>query len=120
MLALAALAACAPEVVHRPARLSAGPPGRTFISERAVTAPLNWVYSTNVPAGVEFLELGVIREGHVMKPTNRVMTVESANNHEAYPVVDRGRLVGFYLPFERAFAPIVPPIEFPLKELSRP
>ena len=115
-----ALAACAPEVVRHPAQLAAGPSGHRFVSERAVTAPVNWSYHTEVPAGVEFVELGTIGEGRVLKPLNRVITVESANVHEAYPVVDQGRLVGFYLPYEHAFSPIHPAPEFPLKEQGRP
>jgi hypothetical protein len=40
---------------------------------------------------------------------NDVFTIEGAHIHEAYLVVDAGdQLVGFYLPAEQAFSPMMP------------
>ena len=35
--------------------------------------------------------------------------------HEAYPVERDGRLVGFYLPVERAFSPLSRPVDLSLQ-----
>jgi hypothetical protein len=51
------------------------------------------------------MNVGRTSEGDVYKPVGRVFTVEGAHIHEAYLVLVGNRLVGFYLPVERAFAP---------------
>jgi predicted acetyltransferase len=48
---------------------------------------------------------GRSQEGQVYKPVDGVFTVEGAQVHEAHLVLEGDRLVGFYLPVERAFSP---------------
>ena len=63
-------------------------------------------YERLIPAKTEFIEVGRLREGTVLRPTRHVLTVEGAHVHEAYLVVSDDMIVGFYLPVERAFAPL--------------
>lgn len=63
-------------------------------------------YGRLIPAKTEFIEVGRLREGTVLRPTRHVLTVEGAHVHEAYLVVSDDIVVGFYLPVERAFSPL--------------
>lgn len=117
VLAAAALSACAPEVVRQSADLvpSAASP-RRLETTRSTEVQLGTGYSRTIAAGTTLAEAGAIPQGRVLRPTNTIFSVEGAHVHEAYAVVQGGRLVGFYLPFERAFSPLPSPVEFPLKE----
>ena len=46
-----------------------------------------------------------------------VFTIEGANMHEAYLVLREGRVVGFYLPGERAFSALEPPAPMTYKTI---
>ena len=50
--------------------------------------------------------MGRSREGEIFRPVDRVFTVEGAQIHEAYLVLNGERIVGFYLPVERAFSAV--------------
>jgi len=63
-------------------------------------------YERLIPAKTEFIEVGRLKEGIVLRPSRYVLTVEGAHVHEAYLVVSDDTLVGFYLPVERAFSPL--------------
>ena len=111
------LAGCAAEVVRQPAQLSPAPAsGIRFINEKPASVNLDTGYSRTIAAGTEFIELGRIAQGRILKPTRATITVEGAHVHEAYPVVEGGRIVGFYLPVERAFSGLATTVDFPLKE----
>lgn len=58
---------------------------------------------------------GTINEGEVYKPRDQVLTVECSNVFEAYIVVSKDSLVGFYLPVEGEFVSISDKIELPSK-----
>jgi hypothetical protein len=47
-----------------------------------------------------------------------VFTIEGANTHEANLVVRDNRIVGFYLPAERAFAPLEPATRISYKTVN--
>lgn len=105
------LSACAPEVVRRESALS---PASANAAHYTVVAPvsvrLDSGYNRTLAAGTRFVEAGTIAEGRVLKPVNTVFTVEGTHQHEAYLVERSGRLVGFYLPVERAFSPLSSPV----------
>jgi hypothetical protein len=114
-------AACAPDVVRQPSSLvDPAPAARSFQSEERVVIDLDSGYRRSIPAGAQFIEAGSIAAGVVLRPTNTVISVEGAHVHEAYPVLKDGRLVGFYLPVERAFSPLSTPPRFPLTERKVP
>ena len=76
-------------------------------------------YERTIKAGTEFVPAGTVKQGMVLKPTNTIFTIEGAHMHEAYPVVDNGRIVGFYLPVERAFSPLSQPVNLSIQEGSQ-
>jgi hypothetical protein len=107
-LSALALAACAAEVVHQPTQLTpiTEQPGATIeILEDASISVGPAGYRRVISRGSVWMRIGRSVEGEVYKPVDRVFTVEGAQIHEAYLVLDGDRVVGFYLPVERAFAP---------------
>src|SRR5262249_48913216 len=62
-------------------------------------------YKRIIARGSVWTRVGRIAEGEVYKPAGGVFTVEGAQVHEAYLVMEGDRVVGFYLPVERAFSP---------------
>lgn len=110
-LSTALLAACASEVLRMPAELLADPPGKVqrYVSREAVVLRLDTGYERTLPRATELADIGGIQEGRVLKPMNATFTIEGAHIHEAFPVVRDHRVVGFYLPVERAFSPLSQP-----------
>jgi hypothetical protein len=101
------LAACAPEVVRRPAQLTpvAEQAGATIEILKDVSISVGPGYSRTLKRGSVWTRVGRAEPGEVFKPVDGVFTVEGAHVHEAYLVLDGDRVVGFYLPVERAFSP---------------
>lgn len=105
-LAAIALVSCAPEVVRRPTQLTpTTEPQSTIEMLKDVTISIGPGYSRVISTGSVWTRIGRVGEGEVYKPVNRVFTVEGTHIHEAYLVLDGDRVVGFYLPVERAFSP---------------
>jgi hypothetical protein len=99
--------ACAPEISRRPTSFtSAGEqPAETIEilqDQKVVVGP---GYDRLIGRGTVWTKVGQSAEGAVYKPVGRVFTVEGAHVHEAYLVLAGERVVGFYLPVERAFSP---------------
>lgn len=115
------LAGCASEVTRHPAELIPAPAAVRYVLTRPLTVELDSGYTRSVPAGTEFVEVGSVQQGKVLRRTDGgVFTVEGAHVHEAYPVVQSSRLVGFYLPVEKAFSPLAHPIAVPIEERGAP
>jgi len=112
---VALLCACAAEVVRHPTELSTAVSPRHLVAAKATVFTLDSGYGRRISEGSEFVELGSIREGRVLKPVRGAFTIEGAHMHEAYPVERDGQLVGFYLPVERAFSPLSRPVELSLQ-----
>ena len=100
------LAACAPEVVRRDSALMLPSTVAHYTVASPLSVRLDSGYSRTLAAGVRLADAGMIPEGRVLKPVSTVFTVEGTHQHEAYLVERSGRLVGFYLPVERAFSPL--------------
>lgn len=60
-------------------------------------------YHRTLKQGSRWTQIGSVPQGDVYKPYRDVFTIEGAHIHEAYLVVDKGMLVGFYLPAERSY-----------------
>lgn len=103
---LALLSACA-SVAQTPAQLQATPAGASS-AVRTLDTPLDIEldtgYRRTIAAGSQWQQVGSIDQGAVYRPHLNVFTLEGANIHEAYLVVDKDKLVGFYLPAERGFS----------------
>ena len=72
-------------------------------------------YSRKLNRGTAWDFIGTIPEGEVYKPRDQVLTVEASHIYEAYLVLSNDSLVGFYLPVERAFAPLPNPRKLPIE-----
>ena len=113
--AIAALVSgCAAEVARQQTQwqpLSTTPAIIEF--REAVTLEPSSGYSRTLNAGSQWREAGRIPQGQVFRPVNGVLTVEGRHVHEAYIVLDGGRVVGFYLPVEQSFAALPPkPVQY--------
>lgn len=118
----ALLAGCATEVRRDPVELTtvAAEQGRRFSSTGDIEVMLESRYTRRIASGTEFVAVGRVAQGLVLKPTQTVLTVEGAHVHEAYAVHRDGQIVGFYLPVERAFTPLAKPAPMPLQERTTP
>lgn len=63
-------------------------------------------YSRTIKSGSLWEYVGSIPKGNVYRSADGVFTIEGSNVHEAYLVVDGGKLTSFYLPVERALSPL--------------
>lgn len=101
------LVACAPEIVRQPTQLvPTEQPGDTIEIVENASISVGPGYQRVIARGSVWTRIGRSAEGEVFKPVDRVFTVEGAHIHEAYLVLDGDRVVGFYLPVERAFSPV--------------
>jgi hypothetical protein len=117
LLLLVLLGACASEVVREPRAMTPVAPGSDRVQfVIAQDTPVSM--SSNVPGGYtrtltsgsRWQLVGTVPEGGVYRRADGIFTVEGANVHEAYLVVQDNRLVGFYLPVEKAFSPAMPTV----------
>jgi hypothetical protein len=103
---------CAADLYRVPTSFT--PAGDTRSAPLLITATIEVKPSTGytriLKAGSIWTLVGTIPQGAVYKIKDDVFMVEGAHLHEAYCVVSEGRLVGFYLPVEGAFAPLPEPI----------
>jgi hypothetical protein len=109
---------CASEVKRNPAELAqAGlEQGQRQITAKTASFVLDSGYERTINLNTEFVVVGRISQGLVLRPTQTVLTVEGAHMHEAYAVLNNGQLVGFYLPVERAFSALPLAVPFSLTE----
>lgn len=119
---LALLAGCASEVKRTPVEMSTAAPeaGRRWVTTEAIEVVPESGYRRKIAAGTEFVVVGRVAQGLVLKPTQTVLTLEGAHMHEAYAVVREGQLVGFYLPVERAYASFPKPVPMNTQEKQSP
>jgi hypothetical protein len=112
------LAGCALDVVRHSTILAHTEPAqvRQYLVLQAVLVRFDTGYERTIRAGAVFAEIGTLKQGNVLKPVNIVFTIEGTHVHEAYPVVDDGRIVGFYLPVEKAFALLSNPVALLIQE----
>jgi hypothetical protein len=101
------VASCAPLVVQEPAQFTPGA-GKSFRLSRAAEVALSTGYSTTLRANTRWELVGTVTQGEVYRTKDQVVTLEGAHIHEGYLVLNRGTLVGFYLPVERTFSPVTP------------
>lgn len=117
MVLLIGLGGCASEVLRHPSELLAGnaQESKRYLLSKSIELMLDSGYARTINAGALFVEIGTVKQGIVLKPVNTALTVEGAHMHEAYPVISGGRLVGFYLPVEKAFSPMSQSVDFPIQ-----
>ncbi len=113
---LSGIGGCASEVVRDPVALSASKSSQTLQLGSAAAVVLDSGYERQLAAGTVLVEFGRVPQGQVFKPLNRVLTVEGAHMHEAYPVLRGNSIVGFYLPVEKAFSPLSRPVSLQFEQ----
>jgi len=72
-------------------------------------------YPRSILTGSRWEHVGFVAHGDVYRPRDTVFTIEGANTHEAYLVIQESRIVGFYLPGEKSFAPLEPAVRVAYK-----
>ncbi|OZI43547.1 hypothetical protein CEK29_10355 [Bordetella genomosp. 5] len=82
---------------------------------REVTATLSGGAVQTIASGSQWRRVGAIVQGDVYRPLDRGFTLQGARQVEAWLVIARARLVGFYLPGEQAFAPLKTPVALPVE-----
>jgi hypothetical protein len=79
----------------------------------SVAFQLSTGYTRTLAAQSRWRLVGRLPQGSVYRPVGSILTIEGRQMHEAYLVVQRNALVGFYLPAETAFSPLVPSVNLP-------
>lgn len=101
-----AVVLCSCAVQQTPTLISLSP--TVDMPELTLSSPLELKLSTGyqrtLKQGSRWTRIGSVPQGDVYKPYRDVFTIEGAHMHEAYLVVEKGMLVGFYLPAERSYA----------------
>lgn len=109
-----AAAGCAQNILSTPTAALAPYAGATPVQlPSAVEVRLPTRYTRTLAAGSRWLPAGTLPQGTVYRPVDSVFTIEGRNVHEAYLVIRRETLTGFYLPAESQFAPLSDPIQLP-------
>lgn len=107
-IALAGLGACAPMVSTTPATLAtddATGPSRIQLKS-STEIRLETGYTRTLTANSSWQRVGRLSQGTVYRPVGTIFTIEGRQVHEAYLVIAKQRLVGFYLPGEQAYSPL--------------
>jgi hypothetical protein len=123
MLALVAalvLTGCASEVARSGVAFqpSLATPRQTLEVSSPVTLTLSTGYQRSILAGSRWEHVGFVPQGDVYRPVGNVLTIEGANMHEAFLVLRDGRVVGFYLPGERAYSALDPATRITYKTVN--
>lgn len=103
------LAGCL-DVKLTPSELSPVSTPQIVVLENEAAARSTGGYQRTLSPGSQWVSMGSIREGVVMKPVDTVLTVEGIHVREAYIVVRNDQWVGFWLPNEEAFSPVADPV----------
>lgn len=103
---------CAPEIVRQaiPYVQKTGAP--EFIQlTKSVKVP-NWSGTGNsLFVGTRWDLVGEVSHGRVYRSKDSVFFLQGANSHEAYLVVRDKKLMGFYLPGEKAWSALEPALD---------
>lgn len=109
------LGGCTAAVRHEPVSLNPSVAMAPLVMARSVVVTFDSGYARPIQAGSRWALAGTIAQGTVYRPVGDVFTVEGAHIHEAWLVLDRDQLVGFYLPAERGFSPLGAPLSLHLQ-----
>ena len=79
-----------------------------FVLDEAVSIKASNAKASALKAGTTWKQVGTIEQGVVYRTKDQVVIVNSFDVHEAYIVVRDARVVGYYLPVERAYIAVEP------------
>ncbi len=109
VVAAALAAGCASVVPMSPSALTRpadGAAARVVRVRTATEVKLPTGYRRVIEAGTVWEYHGRVAQGEVWKRRGGVFSVEGRHISEAYLVLEGTRLVGFWLPYEKAFSPL--------------
>ncbi len=103
---------CAANLPRNPTTFTPAPTNRTaaIVLTKQVEVTPSTGYTRTLKAGSAWIKTGTVPQGDVYRIDNDVFLLEGAHMHEAHAVINAGRLVGFYLPFEQAFVGLSPAV----------
>ncbi|MCE2950058.1 MAG: hypothetical protein ACK515_17945 [bacterium] len=112
LLVSATLMGCAAEIVRMPTTLSQADPAtaRRIEIGALTTIELASGFQRTLLSGSRWRQVGTVTQGEVFRSEDSVFSIAGANTHEAYLVINDERLVGFYLPGERAYSALPAPL----------
>lgn len=103
---LAFLVGCASDIARQPVYFEANK-NSSFSEKRIIREDTSVTFTTGykriIRKGSTWVSVGGLPQGTVYAPSDSVFTVEGSNIHEAYLVVVKGNLIGYYLPVEKSF-----------------
>ena len=115
VLSFALLVGCASEIYRTPTQFSASTESAALVLDRDITVTPTLGDPATLKAGSTWVRVGRVPEGPVYAIKNDVFMVKGRNAHEAQCVIsDGGKLIGFFLPVERAFVPVDPQVQLPI------
>jgi len=104
--------ACAPEIVRSNIEFTSITDSKELIQLTRTTVIPNYSGTgTSVFVGTRWARVGDVVHGKVYRSRDSVFFLRGANSHEAYLVINDKKLVGFYLPGDRAWSPLTPPLD---------
>ena len=114
-LMMALLVGCASEIYRKPTQFSASTDAAVLVLASDVTVTPTLGDPATLKRGSTWVHVGQVPEGPVYAIKNDVFMVRGRNAHEAQCVIaDGGKLLGFFLPVERAFVPVDPQVQLPI------
>jgi len=105
VLGCALLAGCTSEIVRSGVTLVESPERSRIEVAESTDVDSSSRYSREIPADSVWELRGTIPQGKVYRRSDGIFTIEGTQIHEAYLVLSGERVVGFYLPVERAYSP---------------
>jgi len=116
-LSLGLLVGCASEIYRTPTQFSASTDAAVLVLDRDITVTPTLGDRATLKAGSTWIHVGQVPEGPVYAIKNDVFMVRGRNAHEAQCVIaGGGKLIGFFLPVERAFVPVDPQVQLPINQ----
>lgn len=106
-VAITALSGCVHNITSGSIAVSLTPTKVSLGDDIKKANPVTLTLASNYERAIEkdstWIKVGSVTQGDVYRRAGDVFTVEGRNVHEAYLVVANNTLIGFYLPYEKAF-----------------
>jgi hypothetical protein len=109
---------CAAEVVRTPEQLTVSTQLAQIELTKLATIEMGPGNEKKLFTGSRWQSVGNIKQGEVFKPVGTIFSIQGANSHEAYLVLADKKIVGFYLPGDRAWSALSVPITLEYKAVQ--
>jgi hypothetical protein len=112
------VAGCAAEVIRSPEEFNVSSQSIQIEMTKLTTIEAAPGNGKQLFTGSRWQSVGNVKQGQVFKPVGTVFSIQSANSHEAYLVINNKNLVGFYLPGDRAWSALPAPLALEFKTVQ--